>query len=262
MKGNEGKILIGSLVVALLIVAAAYKFFYLEDVKKADAIQNEITSLQTRLSELNEKNANRVLYEDGIAESQNIIDAVLALYGPGNTPEKTIMMIVDLCNKTGISVSNITFIGDKIVYSSVDESETQVKGNETVVYETKSKGEDIGGSRVFQSGVSLTISSGYTQLKKLTDYINSYPERMNAESFSVKFDAESGRLKVTMKVNMYSVVDKNHVYEEPVIEDIELSNDNIFKTLEPITEEESEGEENGEGNGGENGGEDTDENAE
>lgn len=249
MKGNEGKILLGSLVVAILIVAAAYKFFYLEDMKKADAVQAEIGSLQTRLSELNEKNANRVLYEDGIAESQSIIDAVLALYGPGNTPEKTIMMIVDLCNKTGISVSSITFIGDKIVYSSVDESETEVKGSETVVYETRSKGEDIGGSRVFQSGVSLNISSGYTQLKKLTDYINSYPERMNAESFSVKFDSENGRLNVSMRVNMYSVVDKNHTYEAPVIENIELSNDNIFKTLEPVTEDEAEEEENGEGNG-------------
>lgn len=258
MKGNEGKILLGSLVVAVLIVAAAYKFFYLEDINKADAVQAEISSLQTRLSELNEKNANRVLYEDGIAESQSIIDTVLALYGPGNTPEKTIMMIVDLCNKTGISVSNITFIGDKIVYSSVDESETEVKGSETVVYETKSKGKDIGGSRVFQSGVSLSISSGYTQLKKLTDYINSYPERMNAESFSVKFDSENGRLNVSMRINMYSVVDKNHTYEEPVIENIELSNDNIFKTLEPITEDEAEEGENGEGNGEDN----TDENAE
>ncbi|MBR4781329.1 MAG: hypothetical protein IK014_08225 [Lachnospiraceae bacterium] len=238
MKGNEGKILLGSLVIAILIVAAAYKFFYLEDMKKMDSVQGEIAGLQTRFNELNEKNANRVLYEDGIAESQDIIDAVLALYGPGNTAEKSIMMIVDLCKKTGISVSNMTFIEDKLVYSSVDESETEVTGNEVVVYNSKSTGEDIGGSRVFRSGLSLSISSGYTQLKKITDYINSYPERMNAESFSVKFDPETGSLKTTMRINLYSVVDKNHVYEAPVIEDIELTNDNIFKTLEPISEEE------------------------
>ena len=39
MKGNEGKILLGSLVIALLLVAASYKFFYSEDVKKADQLQ-------------------------------------------------------------------------------------------------------------------------------------------------------------------------------------------------------------------------------
>lgn len=243
MKGNEGKILLGSLVIAILIVAAAYKFFYLEDMKKMDTVQGDIEGLQTRFNELNEKNANRVLYEDGIAESQDIIDAVLALYGPGNTAEKSIMMIVDLCKKTGISVSNITFIEDKLVYSSVDESETEVNGSEVVVYNSKSTGEDIGGVRVFKSGLSLNITSGYTQLKKLTDYVNSYPERMNAESFSAKFDAETGRLSVNMRVNLYSVVDKNHIYEAPTVEDIELTNNNIFKTLEPVSEEEETEEE-------------------
>jgi len=245
MKGNEGKILLGSLVVAVLIVAAAFKFFYLEDMEKMDSVQAEINGLNTRYNELNEKNANRALYEDGIKESQDIVDAVLGLYGPGNTPEKSIMMLVDLCKKTGISISNITFIEDKLVYSSVDESETEVKGSEIVVYNTKSTGEDIGGSRVFKSGLSINLTSGYTQLKKITDYINSHPERMNAESFSVKFDAESGSLKTTMRINLYSVVDKNHVYEAPVIEDIELTNDNIFKTLEPVSEEEEEAGEEG-----------------
>jgi len=238
MKGNEGKILLGSLVIALLIVGAAFKFFYLEDMNKIDAVQAEIDSLQVRMNELNEKNANRAMYDEGIMQSQDIIDVVLAQYGPGNTPEKSLMMIVDLCKKTGISVSDITFINDKIVYSSIDESETDVNNAETVVYDTISKGEDTEGYRIFKSGLSIKLTSGYTQLKKLTDYINSHPERMNAEAFSAKFNPEYGRLEVVVNVNMYSVVDKNHTYVAPVIEDIELSNDNIFKTLEVIPEEE------------------------
>lgn len=243
MKGNEGKILLGSLVIAILIVAAAYKFFYLDDVEKADAVQNEINTYQARLNELNEKSANRPLYEAKITESQDIIDTVLSLYGPGNSPEKSLMMIVDLCKKTGISVEDITFINDKIVYSSIDDLEAQVSGQEEVVYQTKATGEDTDGIRIFKSGVSMKLVSGYTQLKKLTDYVNSYPERMNAETFTAKFNPESGRLEVVMNVNMYSVVDKNHKYEAPVVEDIELSNGNIFKTLEYVTEEEATEEE-------------------
>ncbi len=238
MKGNEGKILLGSLVIALLIVGAAFKFFYLEDMNKIDVVQAEIDALQNRMNELNAKNANRAMYDEGIAQSQDIIDVVLAQYGPGNTAEKSLMMIVDLCKKTGISVSDITFIGDKLVYSSIDESEVETSGSETVVYDTISKGEDTEGYRIFKSGLSIQMTSGYTQLKKLTDYINSYPERMNAEVFTVKFNPEFGRLDVSMNVNLYSVVDKNHNYEAPVVEDIELSNKNIFKTLEIVTEEE------------------------
>ncbi|MBR4342534.1 MAG: hypothetical protein IKP88_07490 [Lachnospiraceae bacterium] len=223
MKGNEKSILIGMAVVAVLIVLAAFKFFYSADIEKADQVQNEINTLQARLNELNEKNANRSMYEAGIASSGEIIDTVLSIYGPGNTAEKTIMMVVDLCHKTGISVSDLVFQEKSLVYSSeVTEADAQPE------------------IQIYKSGMALNVSAGYTQMKKLMDYINSYPERMNAEDFHAAFNAESGRLDVSMNVNMYAVVDKNHEYKEPVIEDIELSNSNIFRTLEVAPEEETE----------------------
>jgi len=220
MKGNESKILLGSLVIAVLIVLAAYKFFYSSDIEEADRVQNEINSYQSRLNELNEKNANRSMYESGIAESQDIIDTVLSLYGPGNTAEKTIMMIVDLCHKTGISVSDITFNANKLVYSS-DAAEGETP--------------EI---QVYKSGLAIHVSSGYTQFKKLMDYINSHPERMNVENFNTLFASDSGRLDTTVNVNLYGVIDKNHTYVAPVIEDIELGSTNIFKTMEVYNPEE------------------------
>jgi len=229
MKGNENKILLGSLVVAVLIVLAAYKFIYSADMEKVDQLQVEIDGYQSRLNELNQKNANRAMYESGITESQDIIDTVLSLYGPGNTAEKTIMMVVDLCHKTGISVSDITFMDNKLVYSS-DASEGETP--------------DI---QVFKSGMAINVSSGYTQMKKLMDYINSYPERMNVENFNALFASENGRIDILVNVNMYGVVDKNHVYVAPAIEDIELGSTNIFKTMEIVTEEENTGEEVTEG---------------
>ncbi len=226
MKGNESKVLLGMLVVAVLIVLAAYKFIYSEDVAKAEVVQGEINNLQARLTELNEKNANRPLYEAGITDSNDIINTILALYGPGNTPEKTIMTVVDLCNKTGCTISSIAFQENRLVYESDQKDET---GKSEI--------------QIFKGGMSLTIRSGYTQLKKFTDYINSYPERMNVEVFNASFDAATGLLSITATVNMYHVVDKNHEYVAPVVEDIELGTTNIFKTNELFTEEELEGEE-------------------
>ena len=233
MKGNESKILLGALVIALLLVGASYKFFYLEDNAKADQLQAEIDQKTQRLNELNQKNANRAMYESGIADSKNIIETVLSIYGPGNSPAKSIMMIVEMCKMTGVSVSNIAFTDSKNVYSSETSSEDEVPE-----------------TQIFQGSLQLSLSSGYTQLKKVMDYVNSYPERMNVENFSVDFDAETGRLEVAMRINLYSVVDDKHEYTDPIIEDIELGNSNIFKTLEeevPVEGEESvEGEDNGE----------------
>jgi hypothetical protein len=223
MKGNEGKILLGSFVIAILLVAASFKFFYLEDKAKADQLQNEINQKNDRLNELNQKNANRALYDSGIDESGKIIDTVLSIYGPGNSPEKSIMMIVKMCNMTGVTVSDIAFLDSTNVYSS----ETKNEGEEPAV-------------QIFQGGLQLKLLSGYTQLKKVMDFINAYPERMNVENFDVEFDAETGRLASAIKVNLFSVKDDKHQYVEPVIEDIDLGNANIFKTIEEETPIEGE----------------------
>ena len=230
MKGNGLKILIGSVVIAVLVIAAAYKFFYTEDIAKADQEQKKINELQVRIDELNEKNANRTRYESGIAESEDIIKTILTLYGPGDTPEKTIMLVVDMCNRIGINVPQVSFMEDSRVFASEEQNE---KGEPKI--------------QIFRSGMALNVNGGYTQIKKLMDYINSYPERMNVENFTESFDANTGRLNLTMNVNMYSVIDDNHVYVAPVIEDIEIGSTNIFRTMEINAEEEvAEGEESGE----------------
>lgn len=221
MKANSRNILIGSIVIALLIVAAAYKFIYSDDIEKADQVQNEINTLQVRVNELNEKSANRTRYESGIADSEDIIKTVLSLYGPGNTPEKTIMMIVDMCDRLGIEIPSASFGDDGLVYSSeaVDEN-----GEPEI--------------RIYKSGLSMNLSAGYTQLKKFMDYVNTHPERMNVENFSASYDAGNGKLNLSININMYSVADKDHEYVAPVIEDIELGTTNIFRTMEKPTEEE------------------------
>lgn len=225
MKGNQKNILIGMIVVAVLIVLAAYKFFYSADVEKADQVQNDIKGLETRLSELTQKVANRMMYENGIEKSGKIIKEVLKLYGPGNTAEKTIMMIVDLCQRTGCTVSNMSFYDDTSVYESV---KTDEEGNPDI--------------QVFKGGVAVSLTSGYTQLKKIMDFINSYPERMNVENFSTKYDSKTGLLSTNMVINLYAAKDEDHVYVEPIVEDIELSTVNIFKTKEVGEEELPEGE--------------------
>ena len=116
---------------------------------------------------------------------------------------------------TGVTVSDIAFQDDTNVYSSEVKSE-----------------EEEPAIQVYQGGLQLKLLSGYTQLKKVMDFINAYPERMNVENFDVEFDSETGRLAAAIKINLFSVKDDKHQYVDPVIEDIDLGSANIFKTLE------------------------------
>ena len=225
MKANTRNILIGSVVIALLLVAASYKFFYTADVEKADQLQSEINTLEVRKNELNEKVANRTRYESGITDSEDIIKTVLSLYGPGNTPEKTIMLVVDMCQKLGVEIPSVSFADNSLIYSS----ETLNENGEPEI-------------KIYKSGMAMNLTAGYTQLKKFMDYINTYPERMNVENFSASYDAGTGKLGLSLNVNMYSVEDKDHEYVAPVVEDIEIGTSNIFRTFEkPVEEETVEG---------------------
>ena len=216
MKGNESKILIGSLVVAIIIVAAVWKFLYVPSSEEAEKIKKECVGIQERVNELNQKMANRPMYESGINNADDIINQMLKKYGPGNTPEKTIMLIVDLCNKTGAKILSIGFGGDTEIYRSQELNED---GTPEI--------------QMFRGSASFSMDSGYTELKKIVDYVNSHPERMNFDSMSLTYAQDTGRLSTSVTLNLYSVKDKNHVYVAPVIEDIEIGNPNLFRSNEP-----------------------------
>ena len=232
MKTNPKYILIGTLVVVLLILGVTYKFLYLPNIEKAEAIENSNKQLEARKLELNNKIANKSMYQEGIDSSKKVIDAVFKKYGPGNSPEKTIMMIVDLCNKTGVEVDTVTFAEDVILYQSQ-------------VIEEGAKPEYV----LKKTNSSVNMSGGYLQLKKVFDFINNYTERMTVWTFSSDFNLENGKVNTNMMLNLYSVEDENHQYVAPDPGEIALGTPNIFRGL--VINEELEGAE-GADNIGEN----------
>ena len=221
MKIEPKHLFAGAIVVAIIIVLAAYKFGYAPFIEKADKLKADNQALENRKNELTEKMANRTMYVEGIETSDKIIDSVLAKYGPGNTPEKTIMMIVDLCDTVGVTINNISFQNDQPFFKMGE------------------KTEDKDTLRVMNQCVTnISVVGGYTQTKKFFDYINSYPERMTVNNFSSTYQRETGMLSSSVALNLYSVQDKNHEYVAPVIEDIDLGLLNIFKYEAPEVPEE------------------------
>ena len=230
MKIEPKHLFAGAAVVAIIIILAAYKFGYAPFIEKADQLKSQNATLEARKTELNEKMANRTMYVEGIEISEKIIDSVLEKYGPGNTPEKTIMMVVDLCQTIGVTINTISF------------------SNEQVFFQTGEKTEEKDNLRIMSTSITnINVTGGYTQTKKFFDYINNYPERMTVNNFSSTYNREKGELSTAVSLNLYSVQDKNHEYVAPVIEDIELGLTNIFRFENPeIPEEGEEGTENGE----------------
>lgn len=214
MKAEPKHVLAGAAIIVVLILLASYKFLYSPSIEKADTIEAENQQLEVRKMELNNKIANKAMYQEGINSSKKIIDSIFEKYGAGNTPEKTIMMIVDLCNMTGVSVNSISFSDDMTLYQS-----PTMKEDGTPEYILK------------RSNSTLNMTGGYLQLKKIFDFVNNYKERMNVQSFSTEFDLEEGYVATTLMLNLYAVEDDNHVYVAPDPGEVPLGTPNIFRGL-------------------------------
>ena len=82
------------------------------------------------------------------------------------------------------------------------------------------------------SFISIAYNTTYEGLKECMNYITSYKERMNVQSFSSNFNQENGQLTGNMIINLYGVKDADHKYSAPVIGGIEIGTDNIFGTVD------------------------------
>lgn len=200
------------LLLIVAIAAAAYKFGYMYYTDKADAVERQYKAIEAHISSLEEQEAMRETYTNGIMEANETISSTLGKYGPGNTPEKTLAIMVDFEDNTPVEIPTLNFGTDEQIFAS---EATDENGNPRTT--------------AYRQVIPFTFNTSYEGFKKFVDYINSFPERMNIKDFSISYDASQDLLTGSMNLNLYSVQDDNHVYTDPVFEGIAVGKDNIFE---------------------------------
>lgn len=244
MKINQKYLEVGIILIILLVGFGAFFLGYQPYVEKTDAVEQESKQLLERINVLESKIARTSEFEEAIENADKIIKEVLAKYGPGVTMEKSIMMVVDMIDKSGISVQSLSMTDPITVFEGGVETSTDEAAPEESI-EGEEDEEQTAAVVIKKANLNVTFTSGYTSYKTVTDYINFYAERMTVDNFTLAYNQESGLLDGTMSIALYEVHDKNHTYVAPVFpEDISIGTENIFKSLvvEPA-EELQEGEE-------------------
>ncbi len=242
MKISQKSIQYILLLLIVVIAVCAYQFGYVKYIEKANAVKADNKTIEARISVLNDKETHREEWTTGIEQSERDIRTILKKYGPGNTPQKSIMFVTKLEEAAPMSIANIAFAGNNAFFISSDYDE---EGNPKV--------------EMNRSSLSISYNTTYDGLKSCFDFINSYYERMNVNSFNANFNQETGQLSGSMIINLFGVKDQDHVYENPYTGVTTFGTDNIFGTLElngngeeGLTEDETAGENGEEGTGEEN----------
>ena len=220
-KSNGNDVKAFFLVFILVIVAAvlAYMYLYMPLVEQRNTLERENYDLDVRLINLKNMAVDEDVFKMGINESNKSLKKVMNHYSAGNTPEKSIMMIDSLEKKIGLHLPNLNFSQPAVVSTikmpMVEESET---GYSIAYYDVN----------LLKETLSTNYACSYEQLKKMIDYINAYPERMNIDSISIAFDSESNGLKGNITLNLFAVTGTGKEYTAPDISGLSLGTGNIF----------------------------------
>lgn len=207
-----------ALVVLLAVVAVIY--LYKPLLEERNAMVQENVDLNTRWIELQNMSRDKERYKAGINASRTEVSKVLNRYGVGNTPEKSIMLVKRMEEEVGVKIPNVSFSNPSVL-TSVEMP--MIQDTESGTYNIQYTTVDL-----LTETLTMSYSCTYEQLKKLVDFVNAYPERMNIASISVSYDSETSNLSGSLVLNLFAVTGTDRVYTEPAIDDIRLGEDNIF----------------------------------
>jgi len=220
-KTNRNDVKAFFLVFILVIIAAvlAYIYLFMPLVEKRNTLLTENHEMDERLINLRNMAVDEDIFKMGINESSKSIKKLMNHYSAGNTPEKTIMMVDSMEKKVGIRLPNLTFSQPTLVTTvkmpMVTENET---GYAIEYYDVN----------LMQETLSTNYACTYEQLKKMIDYINAYPERMNIEAITIAYDTETNGLKGNITMNLFAVTGTGKEYTAPDISGLSMGTGNIF----------------------------------
>lgn len=201
------------LLLIVVIFFAAYQFGYQPVVQETLEIESENTLLESRLTLLQTKAGDEELYHSIQLANDEAIDQIIADFGAEVSPEKSILFVLDLCSRTGMEISSISFGEDTLLYTGV-----QLTGEEGVPL------------REYSRSLTVSYTVTYEGLKRCLAYINEYFEKMNVSSLSAAYDSRSAMLSGTMTIDWFSVTgtEKTYVFED--LPAVDIGNGNIFRS--------------------------------
>ena len=241
-------IIVGVAVLALSIIYVAKPKY--ENVQSLNA---EISQLQTRLTELQGKQAHRDEYLAGIDEYNNAFDDVMASFPADLNQEVTIMFLEGIKEDNDFSISSLN-LGEKEQFytlglnggdvaladgsTATSETTTEATTTETATTETaqattdgtleEGVAVDENAYTCYRADFPITYTGSYESLKDVISYINNFSSRMTINSIDIAYEAEDDVYSGNLDLKCYSIESANRPQSNMELNDVETGVGNIF----------------------------------
>lgn len=271
MKVSKRDILLLIGFLGILVGVCSYLFVFQPTMEKADALEQENMQLQSKISDLKSKQANKETYESETVKMEQEMKEIYQLFPVDVREENAILLAINQELVAPLKVESVTIdaLLDVPFLDSVPEEETQISYEIDAVEELEDYegtqqseealtvgGEDgTGGLNPYglkSRKVTMTYEISYEALKRSVKNICLQTDRMVIDNMTVVYDESTGLLHGTTAVNMYCVPNQEgKEYVQPNFSSVLLGTDNIFGTI-VIRSESGLGDlEGAEGEGGE-----------
>ena len=271
MKVSKRDILLLIGFLGILVGVCSYLFVFQPTMEKADALEQENMQLQSRISDLKSKQANKETYESETVKMEQEMKETYQLFPVDVREENAILLAINQELVAPLKVESVTIdaLLDVPFLDSVPEEETQISYDIDAVeeledYEGTQQSEEaltVGGEDgsgglnpygLKSRKVTMTYEISYEALKRSVKNICLQTDRMVIDNMTVVYDESTGLLHGTTAVNMYCVPNQEgKEYVQPNFSSVLLGTDNIFGTI-VIRSESGLGDlEGAEGEGGE-----------
>lgn len=211
MDAKQSRIVIMILVVVVILVA--FKFGYTPISEKTNEVIAENEELEAKLSELEYVRDNAEQFRAELNAALAGIDGIKQSFAADITSQKSIMMAKELETVAEMDIEGISFNETENIFTASFPNEA---------------GEPITANK---SIMAINYKTSYEGFKKCMDFINSYSDYMNVDSFTCAYNQETGMLMGSISINRYSMSGLGKVYEDPAVDGIGLSKDNIFGSM-------------------------------
>lgn len=234
---------------ALIILAAAYFLVGKPFLDKIDQLSSEKSQLESELREKREAVENKPVYEQGIADANEKINAIMSEFPEDNSDEKSIMFASHAETDIPIWFSQMRFaeetknmINGQETESASDVEQAQLEENVAAAEgeatpESGDGAPEAGGERggtgiadlmYRDTELGLTFECKYDGFKKLLAYIRDYEDRIVIKDIDVSYSDMTGLVSGTMVLSQYAILGPNRELPEVETDVDSLGTDNVF----------------------------------
>lgn len=220
---------------AILVMAVAYVFVYLDYTQKTEELENENMTLRKELDELEVYYNNMNKYKQDIEEYRTAISDIMAEYPAGAKEEDILMLAVQLQQNNDIAYSVINMEEPEVVYSIPQEqiAPAGIEGFDSML-------------SFMQKHATYVNVTNYDNLKSCIEDVYASKNRIGIDNIIYTKNEEDGTLDGSISLYFYSAIGTGKEYEPPDIAAYISGTDDLFKSNKVVVQDETvEGEDEG-----------------